>query len=340
MTFVLLTGAAFALSALLTGALRRYALLRGVLDVPNSRSSHQVPTPRGGGLAIVAAFLLGVLTFAVMGQLPASTAIALLSAGAITATIGFWDDHAPLPARWRLAGHFLAGVAALVALGGMPTIEVLNVASLSGWTAQVFAALMIVWLLNLSNFMDGIDGIAGIEAVTVCAGGAAVAFVGGYSAGALVCLLLAAASAGFLVWNFPPAKIFMGDTGSGFLGVVFGVLAVDASRHTPALLWCWLILLGAFIVDATVTLLRRLLRGERVYEAHRSHAYQHAARALGAHRPVTLAVGTINLLWLLPLALLVASGWLRGEFALAIAWLPLLALALRWRAGLAETGYS
>jgi Fuc2NAc and GlcNAc transferase len=284
----------------------------------------------------VAAFLLGVLTIAAIGRLQTSTTIALLSAGAVTAAIGFWDDHAPLSARWRLVAHFLAAAAALASLGGMPKIEVLGILSMSGWTAQVFGALMIVWLLNLYNFMDGIDGIAGVEAVTVCVGGAAVALVVGYPPGVLACLLLAAASAGFLVWNFPPAKIFMGDAGSGFLGVVFGVLAVDASGQTPALLWCWLILLGAFIVDATVTLLRRLLRGERVYQAHRNHAYQHAARAFGAHRPVTLAVGAINLLWLLPLALLVAAGWLRGEFALAIAWLPLFALAMRWRAGLTE----
>ena len=188
----------------------------------------------------------------------------------------------------------------------MPELPVLGIATLSGWSAQVFAALLIVWLLNLYNFMDGIDGIAGIEAVTVGAGCAVVAFVVGYPAGAIACLLLAAASAGFLAWNFPPARIFMGDAGSGFLGVVFGVLAVDASRQTPELLWSWLILLGAFIVDATVTLLRRLIRGERVYEAHRSHAYQHAARAIGKHRPVTLAIGAINVLWLLPLALMVA----------------------------------
>jgi Fuc2NAc and GlcNAc transferase len=220
----------------------------------------------------------------------------------------------------------------------MAEISILGVA-ISGWVAQVFGALLIVWLLNLYNFMDGIDGIAGVEAVTVCAGGAAVAFLVGYPAGALACLLLAGASAGFLMWNYPPAKIFMGDAGSGFLGVVFGVLAVDAARYAPQLFWCWLILLGGFIVDATVTLLRRLMQFERVYEAHRTHAYQHASRAFG-HRRVTLAFGAINLLWLLPLALSVAAGWLPGDLALVIAWLPLVALALYWRSGQPETAPS
>jgi len=326
----------FLVSAVLTWMLLLYGRKRGVLDVPNSRSSHQVPTPRGGGLAIVIAFLLSVAAITVEGWLSLSTAIALLSAGVITAAVGFWDDHAPLSARSRLAAHFVAAFAALAALDGMTGPTVFGISVLSGWTAQIFGALMIVWLLNLYNFMDGIDGIAGIEAVTVCAGGAVVALIAGHSAGALLCLLLAAASAGFLAWNFPPAKIFMGDAGSGFLGATFGVLAIDAARHSPTLFWCWLILLGAFIVDATVTLLRRLQRGERVQEAHRTHAYQYAARALGAHRPVTLVFGAINLLWLLPCALVAAAGWVPGELAVAVAWLPLIVTALRWRAGMPE----
>jgi Fuc2NAc and GlcNAc transferase len=340
MTLLALPALTFGLSVLLTWALRRYALVRGVLDIPNSRSSHQLPTPRGGGLAIVATFLLSIATITVCGQLPARTAIAVLTAGVVTAATGFWDDHSPLQARWRLAAHFIAAAAAVVAIEGMPAVSVLGFGFLSGWPAQVFGVLMLVWLLNLYNFMDGIDGIAGLEAVTVCVGGAVTAHIIGYPAGELACLLLASASAGFLVWNFPPAKIFMGDVGSGFLGIMFGVLAIDGSRHAPVLLWCWLILLGAFIVDATVTLLRRLLQGERIYQAHRSHAYQHAARAYRSHRPVTLAVGAINLLWLLPLSLLVAMRRLPGEVALLIAWLPLVLLAVRWHAGLPDAARS
>jgi Fuc2NAc and GlcNAc transferase len=251
--------------------------------------------------------------------------------------VGFWDDNAPLKARWRLLAHFLAASIALAALGGMDAISVAGLFTLAGWPVQAFGVLMIVWLLNLYNFMDGIDGIAGIEAVTVSLSGAVLALVVGYPEGSFICLLLAAANAGFLVWNLPPAKIFMGDAGSGFLGLVFGVLIVDAAHHSPELLWSWLILLGAFIVDATVTLLRRLLRGEPVYQAHRTHAYQHAARALGAHGYVTLAFGTINLLWLLPIAFAVAKGWLPGEWGVAVAWAPLAALALGWKAGMPET---
>lgn len=327
---------AFLVSVLLTWGLRRYALARGLLDMPNSRSSHTIATPRGGGLAVVTAFLLGVVVLTTVGWLPARLAVALFAAGAIAAAVGFWDDHASLSARTRLVTHFLAAGVALSALGGMPALQLMGFVVLSGWPAQVFGALLIVWMLNLYNFMDGIDGIAGTEAVTVCVGGALVSQIAGHPAAALVCLLLGAASAGFLVWNFPPAKIFMGDVGSGFLGAIFGILVVDTAQQSSSLLVSWLILLGAFIVDATVTLLRRLLRREHVHLAHRSHAYQHAARALGAHLPVTLAFGAINLFWLTPLAIAVAAGWLPGEVGLGIAWLPLAAAALRWRAGMPE----
>jgi Fuc2NAc and GlcNAc transferase len=145
--------------------------------------------------------------------------------------------------------------------------------------------------------------------------------------------LLAAATLGFLVWNFPPAKIFMGDAGSGFLGLMLAALSLQAAVLRPVLFWCWVVLLGVFVVDATVTLIRRLLRGERVYEAHRSHAYQHAAIAFGAHRPVTLAVAAINVCWLLPWALAIAAGWVAGVVGLVLAYVPLVALALRFRAG-------
>jgi len=336
MTPIVLALAAFLISALLTWVVRNYAVTKGVLDVPNARSSHKVTTPRGGGLAIVLTYLAGVSALFVLGWLPSRTTGALLAAGSVTAVVGFWDDHASLSARLRFTAHFVAAAIALAALGGMPSLSIMDVATLSGWLAQTFALLMVVWFLNLYNFMDGIDGIAALEAVTVALGGAAAAFISGYPAGVSACLLLAAASAGFLVWNFPPAKIFMGDVGSGFLGVVFGVLAIDAAIHSPVLFWSWLILLGGFIVDATVTLLRRLVRGDPVYLAHRSHAYQRAARAIGRHRPVAIAFGAANVLWLLPFALLAATGRFPGEIALVIAWLPLIFLALWWRAGFAE----
>jgi Fuc2NAc and GlcNAc transferase len=189
----------------------------------------------------------------------------------------------------------------------------------------------------LYNFMDGIDGIAGVEALTVCLGGVLLYWLtGSESAGSAALLLLLSAVLGFLVLNIPPAKIFMGDAGSGFLGLCLGALSIEAARQAPAFLWSWLILLGVFIVDATVTLFRRVKRGQKFYIAHRSHAYQYASRRFGSHRLVTLAVALINLLWLLPLALLVGLRSLDGITGLCIAYAPLVWLAYRFKAGAPE----
>ena len=321
-----------------TDLLRRYALRRSVLDIPNDRSSHTVPTPRGGGVAIVAALLAGILALVLLDHVGTSLAVALCGAGALVAIIGFIDDHEHIAARWRLLAHFAAAAWALAWLGGLPPLSFAGGVQQLGIVGDVIAAIALVWLLNLYNFMDGIDGIAGMEAVTACIGAIVVYVASGDATNAWYpSALLASATLGFLAWNFPPAKIFMGDAGSGFLGITLGVLALDAATRRPEWLWSWIILLGAFVVDATVTLFFRVSRGERLYEAHRSHAYQHAAQRLGSHRPVTLAVAAINLVWLLPMALLAGSGRLDGLLATVIAYVPLAWVAVACRAGRAPT---
>nr|WP_298138144.1 glycosyltransferase family 4 protein [uncultured Pseudomonas sp.] len=325
-------------SLFMTGALRRYALARSLIDIPNARSSHSVPTPRGGGVAIVVSFLLALPLMADMGLVAWPLAWALLGAGTGIAVLGFLDDHGHIAARWRLLGHFAAAIWALFWLGGLPPLMLFGFGIDLGWVGHGLAAIYLVWLLNLYNFMDGIDGIASIEAICVCLGGALsyamLSFAGpAQPTGWVMPMLLAAAVAGFLFWNFPPARIFMGDAGSGFLGIILGVLSLQAAWVAPQLLWSWLILLGTFIVDATFTLLRRLLRGDKVYEAHRSHAYQYASRQFGRHLPVTLAVAALNLLWLLPIALWVGVDGIDGVVGLLIAYLPLVLLCIKFRAG-------
>ncbi len=322
-----------ALSALLTGLVRRYAMARGVLDVPNARSSHTMPTPRGGGIAIVAAALAGFFGLAVVGGWAPAALWALAGAGGLVALVGFLDDHGHVAPGWRLAAHFAAAAWVLGWLGALPSMTIAGATFEPGWPGLLVAALCLVWLLNLYNFMDGIDGIAGVEAVAVGVGGALLHAAAGEHALATAPLVLAGAAAGFLLWNFPPAKIFMGDSGSGFLGIAVGVLWLHSAGQAPQLLWSWAILLGVFVVDASATLLRRLLRGERILEAHRSHAYQRASRRLGGHRPVTLAVAAIDIGWLLPIALWVGAGGIDGAAGLAIAYLPLVALAIALGAG-------
>lgn len=323
-------------SYVLTAMLRRYALARNLIDIPNQRSSHTAPTPRGGGVAIVVSFLVALTFLFLTDVVTLPTYLGIGGACSVIALIGFLDDHGHIAARWRLIGHFCAAALGLYFLGGLPPITIAGWAVDLGVAGNILAAFFLVWMLNLYNFMDGIDGLASIEAVTTCFGGAVIYYLVGTHDNILLTSVLGAAVLGFLVWNFPPARIFMGDAGSGFLGIVLGFFTLQAATILPELLWSWLILLGVFIVDATVTLLRRLLRGEKVYEAHRSHAYQYASRQFGKHLPVTLAVLGINVLWLLPIAIWVAVGGLDGALGVLLAYTPLFVLALKYKAGLKD----
>lgn len=323
-------------SLLMTAGLRRYALARSIIDIPNARSSHSIPTPRGGGVAIVVAFLLTLPLLGQLGLVPPHYLIALGGAGALVAIVGFMDDHGHIAARWRLLGHFSAAIWALAWLEGLAPLNLFGVSVDLSWIGHALAAFYLVWVLNLYNFMDGIDGIASVEAVSACLGASALYLLSGFTDLIWPPLILAAAVLGFLFWNFPPAKIFMGDAGSGFLGIALGIMSLQAAWVSPALFWAWLILLGVFIVDATVTLTRRFLRGDKVYEAHRSHAYQFASRRYGRHRPVTLAVAAINVLWLFPLAWCVVVLKLDGLTGVVLAYVPLALLAFKFKAGQLE----
>ena len=324
------------LSLVMTGGVRHYARKRSILDIPNDRSSHTIPTPRGGGMAIVVAFLLSLPVFLLTGDIGWPFAVAMLGAAIIVALIGFADDHGGVPARYRLLVHFMAAGWIMYWLGALPPLTLFGIRIDFGHFGYFLTAVYLVWLLNLYNFMDGIDGIASVEAITVSVSGALLFILHGYWSHALLSLVLAAAVAGFLFWNFPPARIFMGDAGSGFLGIVMGAISLQAAVLVQPMLWGWIILLGVFIVDATVTLLVRLRRGEKLSEGHRTHAYQVASREFGGHRPVTLAVLAINVFWLLPMALIVGLGYLSGAIGVVIAYAPLVWLALHFRAGMPE----
>jgi Fuc2NAc and GlcNAc transferase len=333
--FLAVSTGVFLLAFVLTGLVRRYAVAR-LVDVPNARSSHELPTPRGGGLGIVLAFFAGCLIASARAWLGTDLLLVLLS-GVLIAAVGFWDDHRHIPARFRMAAHLAAAGLALFALGGFPDIPLGEAVVRSVWIGSVFAVLWLVWMLNLFNFMDGIDAITGSEVLFVA--GAAVVLMlfrdGDIGPAALALSLLTAATFGFLLWNLPPARIFMGDVGSGFVGYMLALLAlVDMRANGGGLgLPVWVTLNGVFLVDATCTLLRRFATGQRWYEAHRSHAYQKAALSLGSHAAVVKFGAVINLLWLFPLAVaeLVRPGLAIPIAVIAVA--PLIGLALRLKAG-------
>ena len=317
-----------------TALLRKYALSSDLLDVPNERSSHSNPTPRGGGVSIVVTFLFGLVFFLILSLIELESFYGFAGAGLLIAILGFVDDHSHIPARWRLLGHFSAVSWLVFWLGGLPSIVLFGMSVDPGPVGQVLIVIVLVWLLNLYNFMDGIDGIAGVEALSSTLVVALLfLYVGNDYDMALLNLLLFAAVAGFLLWNFPPAKIFMGDAGSGFLGLMMGALAIYSSHIDHRMIWVWAILLGVFVVDATYTLVRRLLRGDKVYEAHRSHAYQFASRKYSSHTKVTISVLLINILWLAPWAVSVALNLIDGALAMLLAYIPLLFLAWKYHAG-------
>ena len=328
-------------TVLLTGLIRYYAIAHEVLDIPNQRSSHSSPTPRGGGLAIVFGFFSAIVYLFLAHKLNNPWFLAL-SSTLLVAVIGFCDDHAHVAARWRLLTHLLSAFVALSCLNGLPLIllpkPVDAIAGLAfvnlGWLGYLLGTVLLVWLLNLFNFMDGTDGIAASEAL----------FVSSALAGFLyfidqtlfnVAISLASASSGFLLWNWPKAKIFMGDVGSGFLGLLLGVLILMAAQQAAVLFYCGLILFGVFVVDASYTLLVRFYTGQKWYDAHCSHTYQRAAKRYG-HLRVLLASWAINLFWLLPMALLVFFHPAYALYGILLAYLPMVGLAYYFKAGQAE----
>ncbi len=321
----------------LTGIVCRHAARRKQLDFPNARSSHTLPTPRGGGLAIVVSFSMALMVLCLSRVLDLKTVCVLLASGGIVAVAGYLDDRYSLPAQVRFAAQMLAAALFVSALGGASAAALGEFGLRHPWLAALAVALTLVWSTNLFNFMDGIDGIAGSEAAFVAGAGAWLNSIqqGDYGlTAALLCLC--AASVGFLVWNWPPARIFLGDVGSGFLGLMLLMLGVTATQRAAIPVQVWIILGGAFFVDATITLLRRAARGDRWFEAHRLHAYQHLARRWRGHLPVTVLIGAINVLWLLPWAWYAAAVPEHATSSTAAALLPLSLLALIAGAGMRE----
>lgn len=281
---ILLLALTFAATLLAVAWLARPGNPLSAQALPDERSLHVRPTPSGGGLAVVAALLLAdlALRFGAADGAPEPWLLPhpnLAAAVLLLAAISWADDRRPLAPALRLLVH--AG-AAFLALGAGVTLG-------AGLLAQAATLLLILWCINLFNFMDGMDGFAG--GMAVIGFGALGLFARGAGAAplALACFVAAAAFAGFLVWNFPPARIFLGDVGSaplGFLAAAFSLWGISAGAFAPAVP---LLIFAPFWVDATLTLLRRLARRERVWQAHRTHAYQRLALAGWGHRRTTLA---------------------------------------------------
>jgi Fuc2NAc and GlcNAc transferase len=287
----------FLLSALLTWAIKYYAIHKDIFDHPNERSSHTLPTPRGGGLAIVITFYISAGFLYSKGFLDPKLFYAFCSAFPLL-VVSLLDDLFTLGSKIRLMAQLLSSILALYALGGVSTISLYFI-ELNGWWLTFPIVLAMIWLINLYNFLDGIDGYAGSEAIFL---GFAVAILFGYDIGYLIALSVF----GFLLFNWQKAKIFMGDIGSTFLGFIFAVLMIHSLNNGESL-YSWLIILGLFWVDATLTLIRRAQNGESLSQAHRKHAYQRITQAGWSHQKTVLIGMGINIIGAIPLFWLSSS---------------------------------
>ncbi len=276
----------FFLSICITYIIRFYAKRKAILDIPNERSSHTLPTPRGGGLGIIILFILSLFYF--YDSIDIGLFYALLCVIPI-AVISFVDDIFTLSSTLRVSVQSISAIGAIYLLGGVNHIDFL-IFDLDGWWLNILAFMTIIWLTNLYNFLDGIDGYASSQAVMVGLG----LFIFFQNPLGLVIVSI---SLGFLMFNWHKASIFMGDVGSASLGFIFAVLIFYDTSSGNILIW--MILLSLFWIDASVTLVRRYINGEKITQAHRKHAYQRLVQSGWSHSLVVLSSILFNLIFLI-----------------------------------------
>ncbi len=269
---------------------RTWAERRSILAIPNVRSSHDLPMPLGGGLAIVAVTLAGFLLYAVFAvQWPWTAILAYVLGAMLVAAVSWVDDLRSLPATARLIAHVLAAVIGILGLGYWHSLGFSWPYDFElSWLGLVISFVWIVGMTNAYNFMDGIDGIAASQAVVAGVGWAILGWISDQHLVSVLGLLLASSSLGFLGHNWPPASIFMGDAGSAFLGYSLALLPIIAAQVEPRFVLAGALLVWPFVFDTAFTFLRRLLKGENVLSAHRGHLYQRLVIAGRSHRFVTL----------------------------------------------------
>lgn len=275
----------FLVSLCLTYVIRIVALKKSLLAIPNERSSHSIPTPHGGGIAIAISWFTGLIYLFTCNKIEATLFYAFM-AGSVLCLVSFLDDIYELSPKIRLFVQASVGLFGLYTLGGLSKIDSGFVVIENPFLTNTFALLGIIWCINLYNFLDGIDGYAGSEAIFL--GIAGYILFGGEHF-----LVLVVSVSGFLIWNWHKAKIFMGDVGSTLLGYNIAILALYSQNKGISIL-IWLILFGLFWFDASLTLFRRYKNGEKLSQAHRKHAYQRLSQSGWGHSKVVMILMLFN----------------------------------------------
>lgn len=282
---------------------------------------------------MVAVVLAAAAVLSALGAMTTIQAIAWLGGGGLIASVGYVDDHKGLSVVSRLCAQLIVAGMALYAADGLPPIPWRGSDVELGASGWVLGAVIVAWAINLFNFMDGIDGIAAQQAMFMAGSACLLQWGMGENALSVMLCVICAAAAGFLVWNWAPARIFLGDVGSGFLGFVLALAALLAWRTGPMTLWTWLVLDGLFVADATVTLITRAARGARIFAPHREHVYQRLAIRLGSHAKVSIAYFGLNVVWILPWAIATVRHRASGGVIALVALTPIAASAIVLGAG-------
>ncbi|MCG3658915.1 MraY family glycosyltransferase [Aliarcobacter butzleri] len=267
------------ISFLLTYFIKNYMIKKSLVASVNERSSHTTPTPHGGGIALAITWFIGLSYLFIINQIEPNLFYALLF-GIVISIVSFFDDIYELSPKLRLIIQAIVAIGGLYFLGGFETLTFGIFDIQNSIFTNIFAFLMIIWFINLYNFLDGINGYAGSEAIFLSLAGF-ILFGGNHF------LVLAVAVLGFLYWNWNKAKIFMGDVGSTLLGYNVAIFTIYYANQEPNNFWIWIILFSVYWFDATLTLIRRKLNKERLSLAHKKHAYQRLSQVGWSHYKVT-----------------------------------------------------
>ncbi len=324
----------FVLTVLFTAYYRKLAVRWNILDIPNNRSAHSNPIPRGAGISFFLSFNIVLAFLMWQNQISMYYLRPVILGGPMIMILGYWDDIKSLSAILRLVAHFTAAVFIFYLISsGFSKAVVISFLPNIPWLTAIFCILFIAWFINLYNFMDGADGLS----TSIGMVGSGLIAILSYRAGnidlAIIYVVLAYALAGFLLFNWHPAKVFMGDSGAYYLGYVFGSLALVSKMYYDSSLFVHLIIFGLFIVDATWTLLRRMIRREKIFVGHKMHAFQKLIAKGWGHARVTSLYVLITVLWLFPMAVFAMNVPAYSFLFLVAAYIPVFGFILYTRAG-------
>ena len=314
----------FLLGIILLRYYESYATKKGIFALPGNRTLHENKTPRGGGIVFSTLFVFGIATLFMLNVINFEVLMVIGVGGFLAASFGFIDDIFDIYEGYKLVIQCLLSIWIIYWLDSSTLI-----AWIPPWFSLFMTAFLLVWMMNLYNFMDGIDGMAISGGLFISILASVLSFISGGFELSIIFILLAFSLIGFLLYNWPPARIFMGDSGSIFLGYCFGALVLKSLITGDISFWVWIIIFSYFWVDTTVTLLLRIVIIKK-YLPHRSHAYQNLARIWNSHVKVTGLVMAYHFIWILPLSVWATIDPNIEILAAFLATLPVILLTLKY----------